>query len=296
MPKTIGSVAQYFSALRSVWQIASGLMRRYPVLWLPFLVIGLSDVMVLALACLAPRQPFDALLAPPIRAFWGDRFLHYPSNFFILPKLYEYGHTLVMAGVGVVMTGAAIGMAEQANRGQQPRFLSNVVRAIKRYVTLFWVWTAGFFLSTLLIKGARFMVFAAYDTTLRTMLPPRAMVLDVVLWCSVFAAIAIEALWVYALPIAVLEGQGWWRSLRASFRSAIEFFGPTYLLVLVPSSLLFSVMILKQQIGTLMRFVTPEVTVWVLVFGVVYSLVAEWAITMSATVLYLMRKEPTRCS
>ncbi len=296
MPKTASSGAQYLGALRSVWQITSGLMRRYPILWLPFLMIGLSDAVVLALAYLAPRQPFDALLAPPIRAFWGERFLHYPSNFFILPKLYEYGHTLVMAGIGVVMTGTAIGMVEQANRGQQPRFVSNAVRTIKRYVTLFWVWMAGFFLSTLLIKGARFMVFAAYDTTLRAMLPPRTVLLDVVLWCSVFAAIAIEALWVYALPIAVLEGQRWWRSLTASFRSATDFWGPTYLLVLVPSSLLFSVMMLKQQIGTLMRFVAPEATVWVLVLGVVYSLVAEWAITMSATVLYLVRKEPTRRS
>jgi hypothetical protein len=283
--------AQYVRLFRSVWQITTGLIRRHPKLLLPFATIGVLDALVLTLAYLSPREPFQALLAPPIRAFWGDRFLHYPSNFFVLPKLYEYGHILMLAGAGVIMIGTAVGMLAQANQGRSPQFWANAWRATKRYVTIFWIWLVGFVAVMLLVKGLRLLVFTTYDTTLKASLPPRSVMLEVVLWLSILGALVVEALWVYAMPVAMLEGQRWWRSLAASCRLAGPLFVPTFLLVFVPSTLVFSITILKQQLGPLMRLVAPEVALWVMALGVVYSLIVEWAVTTSATVMYLVQRD-----
>lgn len=290
------AAVQYFRLVRLVWEITAGLVRRYPKLLAPFFVMGGLDALVLLVAYLAPRQPFNEVLAPPIRAFWGERFLHYPSNFFVLPKLYEYGHILILAGIGVVMLGTAIGMLAQANRGRPPQFWANAWQATKRYVTLFWVWLVGFVLVTLVIKGLRLLVFTAYDTTLKASLPPRPLMLEVVLWLSILGALAIEALWIYALPVAMLEGQRWWRSVVASCRLSGQLFVPTFLLVLLPSTLIFSITVLKQQLGSLMRHVAPEVTLWVLALGVVYAIVVQWAVTTSTAVMYLVQKDSSQAS
>ena len=66
------------------------LVRRYPIIVAPFIGVAMFEGFVLAVLFLAPRPPLSMALAPIIRAFWGEQFLHYPTNFLLLPKIFEY--------------------------------------------------------------------------------------------------------------------------------------------------------------------------------------------------------------
>ena len=66
------------------------IFKKYPRTALPLLIMGILDFVALYLLYLAPQRPVSVLLAPPVRAFWGEQFLHYPMNLFLLPKLYHW--------------------------------------------------------------------------------------------------------------------------------------------------------------------------------------------------------------
>ena len=111
-------------AMKTLKKIAgklSRLIKKYPNVIIPFAVMGVLDFITLYILYLAPQRPVSIALAPPIRAFWGEQFLHYPMNILLLPKLYNYAHMVLLATVGIVTTGAAIGMIHEASFGVKPK-------------------------------------------------------------------------------------------------------------------------------------------------------------------------------
>jgi hypothetical protein len=64
----------------SLWKKVTGTFKRYPAIMMPFGCIALFEILGLIILFLAPRPPFSSVLAPVIRAFWGEQFLHYPDS------------------------------------------------------------------------------------------------------------------------------------------------------------------------------------------------------------------------
>src|SRR5512137_299041 len=92
-------------SLINTYNLVFKALTRQQKLWVPFIIFVFTELVLLMLLYVAPRQPFNAVLAPPIRAFWGERFLHYPANFLLLPKLESLLRNYLTVFLGSFLTG-----------------------------------------------------------------------------------------------------------------------------------------------------------------------------------------------
>ena len=86
-----------------VWKEVGRIVAKRPTVALPFLIAGLINAIALYILYLAPQHPVSALLAPPIRVYFGEQFLHYPANFLLLPRLFYAGEMVIDAFFGMFM-------------------------------------------------------------------------------------------------------------------------------------------------------------------------------------------------
>lgn len=265
-----------FKAVLAVWATTFRTLRENPNILIPFLLVGLFDAIILVLIYLAPRQPFSTLLAPPIRAFWGEQYLHYPVNFLLIPRLFHYVHILSMGFIGVLMTGLAIGMVYQSRQGIRPIVLTNLIRSAKRYLSLVAIWLVIFGLVTLAFKGPQFLLHLK-----------QPMMVQIALWGSFLAGILIEVVFIYAMPAVMIEKKRAWSAIKRSITFARSMFLATFLLVMLPTLLYIPLILLKGRLPTLMSRFFPEMVLIVLGLGIVVSVVIDCLVTCSATTLFL---------
>ncbi|MCM8813807.1 MAG: hypothetical protein NC924_07740, partial [Candidatus Omnitrophica bacterium] len=85
----------------SIWKQSLALFVQHPGALAPLIFLTLCEAGILALWFYAPRAPLSVVLAPPIRAFAGEHFLHYPANFLLLPRLLFFSRAALYLCVGL---------------------------------------------------------------------------------------------------------------------------------------------------------------------------------------------------
>lgn len=268
-----------FKLAVDTWKATFSTLKKNPSVFIPFLIVGLFDVFILALIYLAPRPPLSALLAPPIRAFWGERFLHYPFNFFLIPRLFNYGNTISTAFIGVLMTGLAIGMLNETKGGSSPGILFNLIKSIKMYLKLFLIWVVMFGLVTVVFKG---LPFALHLKGRQALL--------IALYVSFLISILIQVIFIYAMPAVMIEKKRIWPAIKRSVSFSRGAFLPTLFLVMFPTLIFIPMIILRGKLPVLMSKFFPEMVLIVLGLGIVVSVVIDCLVTCSATLLFLNQR------
>lgn len=262
------------------WGETFKILRAHPVIWLPFVIVGLFDTLVLVLLYLAPRPPLSALLAPPIRAFWGERFLHYPFNLFLIPRLFDYCHIISTAFMGVLMTGAAIGMLKQAKEGTKPNILFNLIKSLRMYLRLLVIWLVMFGLVSAVFKGLPAIFHFK-----------QGVAFQMVIYAAFFISILIEAIFIYAMPAVIIEEKKAGAAIKRSISFSKSAFLPTLILVGLPTLIYIPMIILRGKLPVLMSKVFPEAVLIFLGIGIVISVIIDCLVTSSAAILFLNKKE-----
>lgn len=257
--------------------MAFGLCKRNPIIMLPFVIAGLSDALLLIFVYLAPRPPLSALLAPPIKAFWGERFLHYPLNLLLIPRLFEYGRVITTALTGVLMTGTAIGMLKEATQGLRPKILYHLIKSLKIYPRLLAIWLIMFGLISTAFRGLP----ALFHFKQGAMAMLAAFLIN----------ITLEAIFIYALPAAITEDKKVWPAIKRSVSFCKSAFLPTIILVALPTLIYIPMIMLRGRLPALMSKVFPETVLIFLCIGIVISVIIDFVITGSAAVLFLNKRE-----
>lgn len=262
------------------WEETLKVLRQNPIILLPFFIVGLFDVLLLILIYLAPRPPLSALLAPPIRAFWGERFLHYPLNLLLIPRLFNYGHIISTAFIGVLMTGAAIGMLKQAKEGCKPNILFNLIKSLRMYLGLLVIWLVMFGLVSAAFKGLPAIFHFKQGAASQ-----------IVFYAAFFISILIEAIFLYAIPAVIIEEKKAGAAIRRSISFSKSAFLLTLILVALPTFIYIPMIILGGKLPVLINRVFPEVVLIFLAVRIVISVVIDCLITCSTAVLFLNKRE-----
>jgi len=79
------------------------LVKSRPKLFMPFIIFAVIDLSFLLIIYVVSQQPFNAVLTPPIKAFWGEKFLHYPYNFLLIPKLASMSRNFLSCVIGALL-------------------------------------------------------------------------------------------------------------------------------------------------------------------------------------------------
>ena len=274
-----------------VWRAAVELVARYPRVLFPFILVGIMDGLLLTIIYMAPRPPFARFLAPIIRAFWGEGFLHYPTNFVLLPKIFQYAHIAMIGFAGVIMTGMAIGLIDQAVKGVKPAFFSSLKYAASRFFALATVWFSMFGLVSMTFRGTGFLINKMQAMGMFEGVITRQAVGEAAYWTNIFISMVVEVLFLYAIPSLILERKSIFGAFKKTFVLARKYFTATLVLVMCPSVLYLGIIFLRRNIGSLTSMFFPEVILYILGAGIVISVIIDFMVTTSGTLLFLMDKQ-----
>lgn len=259
-----------------VWKETFNLLARYPRIVIPFIIAAALNAAALYLLFLAPQRPVSYLLAPPIRVFFGEKFLHYPFNLFLLPKLFYYAQVCVSASIGVLMLGMAISMLSEAHRGMIPRIFSNLGIAFKRYFSLFAVW------------GLLFLFNIAFLKLVQITNWNEKISLAVMPYFNYFVAVFIQILFIYTMPALIIEKKKIFSAIKSNFSTLIRFFFPTVILALVPSFLYIPIIFIRNtSMPSLIQRYKPDVILFVLGASIFISFIIDFFLTIFPTLVFL---------
>lgn len=260
-----------------IYQQTFAVLKESPTIGILFLLIAFFDFLALVVLFYAPSEPVSLVIAPVIRTFWGERFLHYPENFVLLPKLLNHAHFLILSLFGISVTGIAIKKIEAHAEGNTLSVLSAVGPVFKKYFSLLVVWLAfyGFFMFSL--------------KHILRQLPPNV-------WAQLAGGfcvgIVIQSLFAFLLPSLLISGRGLFRDLWEGMLTGVRHFLLTSSLIAVPMVLIVTLSFFKAMAPLMVRFY-PEMVLWVLAAGIIISMIVDLLVTTSTTLLYLqVRNRP----
>ena len=270
--------------LRTVYHQIIQVLKSQLKLLMPFGIFAAVESIVLTFVYLAPRVPFRAVLGPPIRAFKGEVYLHYPANFLIIPEVSSFMRNVLTVILGSLLAGTAALMIRQAFWKKAVVFTSSVVEASRKY----------FQLAAIILIFAVIMQYAYKGVGLAVMkfVPQVQWKGPVTIVLSVLALLIVQAFFNYAIAFLMLGNEKLFKAIWSSF----VFFGKniwqTLLIVTLPFLFYVPIIILQYKTAYLIDNVFPEIVLIIAYIGVIISsLITDLLVTMSSILYYLNNKE-----
>jgi len=247
------------------------MLKKNPTVLFLFLILGIFDGIALTILFFAPIPPISNLLAPIIRTFWSDKYLHYPYNFLLLPKLFGHAHFLINTVIGVFVSGLIIKKIEAVNLGQGISTLSAAGDILKKYFSLVLAWLISYGAFSISLKGLLYL------------LPHNFIIL---LTCTFLLSLIIQSIFAFLLPSLVIVNRNFFYAflggLKVGCQKILLMIGVFFL----PMFLVFALSFTKLYTSLFVK-IYPELVLWVLTAGIVITMIVDILITTSATLIFL---------
>lgn len=282
--------SSFSQAYNTTWQA----LKNNPNILLPFAIFAALEFLILIIFYLSPRMPFVLFLGPIVRTFWGEGFLHYPLNFLLLPTLDSLIRLILSVIIGSLLTGAAVAMCLDIYQKKHPKFKNSFKQALKSYISLFAVVliaTLVFLVFEKLINfGLKKYFFAGHAKLL--FIPLRFWFGPILLVINLIMGVLIQGLFVYVIPILIIDKEKLFKALLKSFSFFKKFFISTIFLVGIPMLIYIPIIIVRQNSLFLMNKIFPEFILFATFIGIlISSLVIDLLVTISTAFFYLLNKE-----
>ena len=264
-----------------------GLLKSYPLLVLPFVLLALFDGMALYFLFLAPQEPFAKLLAPPIAHFYGEQFVHYPWHLLKLPILFTYARLFLGFLPGMFLNAFAIGLIGDIKLDRSISLSYHSKNAIRRFFALLVIWllSISFFIIWIpkvgIIKPFELLCIQAMGWN------DSKGYLTFLEFLFYFLSYCLQILFLYALPLVILAEQSLFRALIANFRYLKRLFFPTLVCISLVALFYLSIYIFERDLYGLADRKSPEIILVVLAASIPVSLVINIFIITTSTLLFI---------
>ncbi len=259
------------------------LLSKYPLLGLPYLFSLLLDWFSILASYLAPQQPFSKFFGPPIRKFFGEKYMHYPYNFDKLPYIYGFFHTFLTFTIGIIITAFFIKfifiLKERNCDKNIPYFKLSFESSVKMYLPMLVFFTGIFFLDKTVVKFL-FKFLSSSNINLYPFAGYSAIVLIQILWTFLFF---------FVFPLIAGANKSLISSLRDNFSLLFSHKTDVLILSAIPSVLYLLAAVNYHYSGYLMHKYVPEILLAVLgVNSIIYTVVDMFIVGFSATACYIL--------
>ncbi|RKY34311.1 MAG: hypothetical protein DRP78_06750, partial [Candidatus Omnitrophota bacterium] len=257
----------------------------------PFLFLAICEGLFLSLWYYSPRPIVSIVLAPIIRAFMGEQFLHYPLNFLVLPKLISISRVIIYFGLGLVTLSMTISAVFQLEVDKSVSwFFGNFNRALRQY-PIFLLWSIIYGLGVLVCyKAPLFFVakFQVQTNPFPAYLP---------LLCSFVMLVFVETIFIY-LPVTMLiQGKTLLAKVKEALRFSFRFFVSTVFFVFIIRCLKLLMFLLRIYCFKIIeKFFPqlPEFTLIVLSLEIFVFFLANCFLTITAAEFYLLQSQEAK--
>jgi len=250
-----------------------------PALFMPFLVFALLEVVVLGASYIVPRQPFVTVFGPIVRTLWGEKFLHYPAHFLLIPKL-MYNARMVLAVVfGSLLSGIAVSMFYKKTFDTLFKKYFALFLVVLLNVGIFWGFSKvlAWGLIRYFMTGRTRLLFMKAGIWLGPMLPI----------IGFFVSLFIQSFFVYAIPIIIKKDEKVFKAIINSFAFFKKNILVTLILLGLPMLIYVPMIVLSYNTAFLMYTLFPEVVLLLSIVNIgITSLVIDPLVTLSTAYLY----------
>jgi hypothetical protein len=269
-----------FEQLAVAWQALLRALRAMirGGLWVPFLWLGLCEVLVLLALVGFAHPAVSWFMAPVLQRLGGAATLRYPNVFRILPALYGRADLAIGAVFGSIAVGAATWLFAEHFRGATTPAGEGLRRGFGRAVPLVLV-NLPF---NLLVAALAFGLEAWVAHRGSGGLVPRlasAIILG--------GSILLQALFFYVNALVMLEGRSVWGALSGLPETWARGFWAALLLGLVLALPLLPLQYLSNRANVIVERGTPELVGWLVAAQAAVSLALWFLLAGSATLAYL---------
>ncbi len=254
-----------------------GLVKNYPSLMMPFVLLAIFEGIALYLLFLAPQDPFAKVLAPPIAQIYGEKFVHYPWHLLKLPQLFYYAKLFLSFLPGIFFSAIVVGLVGDIKIEKKPKFRRHIRTSFHRFMGLTIIWALGIGVLKLVefvyIKAIGWGESKAYLTTLQFLI--------------YFLSFWVQILFLYAIPLIILTKQSLLKVLINNFRYLKRLFIPTSLCIFVASLIYLGLYIFEKDIIVLAARTSPEMIVVILAIGIPLTFVINLLVTTVSAILFI---------
>ncbi|RJP28778.1 MAG: hypothetical protein C4533_03030 [Candidatus Omnitrophota bacterium] len=277
-----------------VYKTLFSTLKEHRQLILPFIYFAYFELAALIFIFIIPRDPFVRVFGPWVRTFWGEAFLHYPANFFLMPKLVSLSRMFLSIFIGSLVSGTVVLSVLEAIGNKRSYLKQSFKSASKNYISLFFivfVITLSFYFLTKLLTIGLIKYFAGGHTKL-LFIGTRAWLGPILSIISFLIALFIQSGFAYAIPFLLIEKKKIIPSVISSFKLFKKKFFATLLLVGLPMVIYGPVIVLNYNTKFLVFNVFPEFILLVSLLGIaIATLLIDPLVTIGTTILFLSDKD-----
>lgn len=251
-----------------------------PNLWLPWLMLGTVQVVAIVLMASFAHPAISWVTAPVLGAIGGERAMHYPEIFRMLPDLFGRVDLLMTATLGAVAAGAAtwlFGAELDRRAGDRAPGGEGLRRAFSRALALVAVNLPFNLLALVLTYGLSWWL-GERDSS--------ALVRRAGRLAGLGGALLVQSFFIYGTALVVLGGRSVWDALRALPAAAGRGFFAAFTLSVGAVIPLFPLQELTARSATIVDKGIPEVVAIVVLVQVAVVLVTSFVLAGAVTVVY----------
>ncbi|MBP7216519.1 MAG: hypothetical protein KBA46_04455 [Candidatus Omnitrophica bacterium] len=265
-------------------------IRRNKILLAPFVLGAFFQISALVVLYLIPRAPLKTVLGPPIRTLWGEKFLHYPANFILLPKLSAYANVVLSIIIGSFLTAVAVLMAQAVYQKKQIKLKPITKTALRSYIQVFFVvflFNLVFFLLQKLLSSGLLSYFLQGHRTF-LFLGPTVWLGPLWIGINFVLALCIQAVFMYAIPFLLIGKKPLLQAIIHSCLFTKRYLLQTLLLIGIPLLLFLPFQILISNTAFLINKLFPEFIFLLSLAAIVFSALVVDAFTSLATAFFYL--------
>ena len=222
-----------------------------PLVWIPLLMYMAIKLAVLALYVLTAGGGAARVWSIFVGGEAGATLLRYPNMFYLLPTVVGRIDLGMEALVGVVFQAAVMLLFLQAMRNQPLSLSRAFAGARARYVQIVLV--------TICASVTLYAWFWLQHWAYANVPIPRVLIIG----GFFFGGLCVQGLFVFALPIALLNGQSVPAALIGGMKAAIVKPMRAILLVAIPFAVTLPAIFVGDKTVFLVERLSPEIVIWI---------------------------------
>lgn len=278
--------------IRKNWIDAFEALLKKPVIFTPFVIIGLLECLALELAYFSVRFPLAVVFAPIIKKFFGETFLHYPANLTILSKLFYSAQTGIYIFAGTLLTAVAVQVFVNIRTGHPVIIKAIVNSAAKKYVTFACYGVIYIVLMTVLERGEGFVLLKGSRYISRHFFSISPVIYSTLAVSALFFTfVIVQAFLVLTIPIIIVEKKPLFRAIIGSIAMGARNFIKIFCLIAVPYLFYLPVIMTDTFLNTIMDKTFPEISFYITLLNIVTAVFVDSFVIVSVTQFLLATKK-----
>ncbi len=267
-----------------------GTLTTHGVILVPFVFIAFIQLLVLEILYFIPRWPLNQFFGPVIRKLWSETFMHYPINFSLLPKLFQYAQVPIFILFSSFLIGVSIRIIYMLNNEEEVRVGAVIKGLLPTYIYILCAALLSYGLMYLFFKGYGLVYARALE--IRSVSGPFFWLKNTIVhgapYFSLLLSIIGTTLFAYVIPLLVIEKRKLFSALIENFKLVFTSPFKTFFLVFFPSIIYALILLLRNEIPFEGR--VPELRAISIVISIFVTLIIDAVVYTALTTYFLIRR------